>query len=171
VRALERYLRANSVDPSLFGRGQAKTLQELSAELTSGESSLMASPQGGLVRLVDVVLLKIFEARRREVLVVTRSKHDEVEEVGLNRLPGSKRRQDENQFLAAKRVLSRQLLLSEDCVKLDEGVHIVQEDKDSPSYPGLRTVYVKRIISVELFIAAEHADSHVLSIPGDASQS
>merc|ERR1712176_982161 len=100
----------------------------------------------------------------------TKSKQDEIEEVGLNRLPGSKRRPDENQFLAAKRVLSRQLLVSEDCVKLDEGVHIVQEDKDSPSYPGLRTVYVKRIISVELSIAAETSDSQLLSIPADPSQ-
>jgi hypothetical protein len=170
VRALERYLRANNVDPSLFGQGQAKTLQELSAELTSGESSLMASPQGELVRLVDVVLLKIFRAQRREVLVVTKSKQHETEEVGLNRLPGSKRRPDENQFLAAKRVLSRQLLIGEDCVKLDQGVHIVQEDKDSPSYPGLQTVYVKRIISVELFSAAEVSEHQKLSISGDPSQ-
>jgi len=170
VRALERYLRANSVDPSLFGQGQAKTLQELSAELTSGESSLMTSPHGELVRLVDVVLLKIFRARRREVLVVTRAKQDETEEVGLNRLPGTKRRPDENHFLAAKRVLSRQLLLSEDRVKLDQGVHIVQEDKDSPSYPGLQTVYVKRIISVELFSDAEVGQPHVLNRPCDLSQ-
>merc|ERR1712083_362127 len=98
VRALERYLRANNVDPSLFGQGQAKTLQELSAELTSGESSLMASPQGELVRLVDVVLLKIFRGESREVLVVTKSKHHESAELGLNRLPGSKRRPDENHF-------------------------------------------------------------------------
>merc|ERR1712226_136270 len=92
-------------------------------------------------------------------------------ELGLNRLPGSKRRPDENHFLAAKRVLSRQLHISEDYIKIDEqGVHIVQEDKDSPSYPGLRTVYVKRIISAELEDADQTRTSQVMSARGDASQ-
>jgi hypothetical protein len=166
VRALGRHLKANSIDPGQFGRGQAKSLQELSTELTSGESSLMVSPQGDLVRLVDVVLLKLMQGESREVLVVTKERHEAntTEEVGLNRLPGSKRRPDENHFLAAKRVLSRQLHISEDYVKLDEGeIHVVQESKDSPSYPGLRTVYLKRVISAELVDVTPTAAHQVMT--------
>jgi hypothetical protein len=159
VRALGRYLKSNNVDPSTFGKNQAKTLQELSAELTTGESSLMRSPQGRVIRLVDVVLLKITQADTGSMLVVTKEcgAANAGVDVALNRLPGSKRRPDENPFLAAKRVLERQIKISEDDVRLDAGmVQIVEENKDSPSYPGLRTVYVKRIITAELDFTSEN---------------
>merc|ERR1712190_196292 len=68
------------------------------------------------------------------------------------RLPGTKRRPDENQFLAAKRVLQRQLKINENLVNLSKDVQIFEEHEDSPSFPGLSTVYRKRIMDVEIDI-------------------
>eukprot|EP00971_Amphidinium_carterae_P031155 613003-Amphidinium_carterae.1 len=59
------------------------------------------------------------------------------------------RRPDENHFLAAKRILERQLKINENGVNIDgKSVQIVEEAKDSKTYKGLQTVYKKRIISV-----------------------
>mmetsp|Transcript_2492 Transcript_2492/g.5454 ORF Transcript_2492/g.5454 Transcript_2492/m.5454 type:complete len:947 (+) Transcript_2492:91-2931(+) len=159
VEALGNFLKANNIDPSAFGTAHTKTLQELSMELTTGESILMEMENGRVVRLVDVVLLKILKVNANggdEVLVVTAETdvnniQNNPEGVLVHRLPGTKRRADENQFLAAKRVLTRQLRVSENAVNLDaNSIAILEEEKDSPSYPGLRTVYRKRIISAEL---------------------
>merc|ERR1711920_396934 len=110
----------------------------------------MQSPDGRIVRMVDVVLLKITRKGSDALLVVTKeftSTRGGVQ-VPMKRLPGTKRRPDENQFLAAKRVLQRQLKINENIVKLDaRKVQILEEDEDSPSFPGLRTVYRKRIMA------------------------
>lgn len=154
VKALGRYLKQNNIDPSAFGKDRAKSLQELSIELISGESSLMTQPDGVVVRIVDVVLLLVTKAGTDQVLVVAKeSSASAVSAVDaeLNRLPGSKRRPDENHFHVAKRVLQRQLKVNENRINLDaDNVRICEEEKDSPSYPGLRTVYCKRFISATL---------------------
>jgi hypothetical protein len=64
----------------------------------------------------------------------------------LNRLPGAKRRPDENQFLSARRIIRRQLEIDENQVEFDIKVKNIEEEKSSSGYPGLKTVYRKRII-------------------------
>lgn len=156
VKALGRFLKANQVDLSAFGRDRTKTLQELSTELMSGECSLRTMPAGGVVRIVDVVLLLITNVTADSALVVTKERSASGRGIDnlVNRMPGTKRRPDENHFHAAKRVLQRQLKIPENLINLDaDNVQIYKEEKDSPSYPGLRTVYCKRIISAQLQIA------------------
>eukprot|EP00971_Amphidinium_carterae_P060819 1203946-Amphidinium_carterae.1 len=106
VEALGRFLKSNNIDPSAFGKAHTKTLQELSMELTSGESILMQLDGMRVVRLVDVVLLKIQKPGPNgspdEVLIVTDEtdaksiKQDFEEGVTVQKLPGTKRRADEN---------------------------------------------------------------------------
>mmetsp|Transcript_60795 Transcript_60795/g.199078 ORF Transcript_60795/g.199078 Transcript_60795/m.199078 type:complete len:959 (-) Transcript_60795:48-2924(-) len=156
VKALGRFLKANQVDLSAFGKDRTKTLQELSTELMSGECSLRTMPAGGVVRIVDVVLLLITNVTADSALVVTKETSASGGGIDnlVNRMPGTKRRPDENHFHAAKRVLQRQLKIPENLINLDaDNVQIYKEEKDSPSYPGLRTVYCKRIISAQLQIA------------------
>lgn len=157
VKALGRFLKAHDIDPIAFGKGRTKTLQELSTELITGESSLISLPGKGLVRLVDVVLLTVFLQGTDSVLVVTKettASGISGTESLLNRLPGTKRRPDESHFHAAKRVLQRQLKVHENLIELDaDKVQVFEEEKESPSYPGLRTVYCKRIISADLQVA------------------
>lgn len=155
-KALGKYLKSNNVDPSAFGRDPKKTLRELSTELIAGESSLMVLPPGRVVRIVDVVLLRVTrKSATDDMLIVTNEVVGEDQAIGIEshvkRLPGTKRRPDENHFLAAKRVLQRQLKLGENFVTIDAATEqIVEEDKDSPSYPGLRTIYRKRVVTAQI---------------------
>merc|ERR1719277_2489792 len=72
VEALGRYLRSNNIDPSLFGKSNTKTLEELSTELITGESTLVRLQAGQVARIVDVVLLKITKAGTSDILVATK---------------------------------------------------------------------------------------------------
>jgi len=155
---LEVYLKENGVDPSKFGENHTRTLKEFSTELSEGESSLMKNPQGKLIRIVDVVVLLVTKEGTTDLLVEHKENYDADKESGkeghekiLNRLPGVKRRSNENHFLAAQRILKNQIKVDENSIKLDaKSVRIIEEQKDSSSYPGLNTVYRKRLINAEL---------------------
>lgn len=56
---LKRQLEQHKVDTLQFGLEDAKTLHEFAQELARGESHLTVDSSGALVRVVDVVLLKI----------------------------------------------------------------------------------------------------------------
>jgi len=148
---LRKYFEASKIDISKFGIGQAKTLKDISSELIKGESSLMQQPDGTIVRTVDVVVLKLIHAVTCSILVQTQQTFPDGTKASLKRLPGAKRRPDENQFLTARRVLKRQLKVEENHVTLDStNVQVTEEEKDSLAYPGLRTIYRKRIITATL---------------------
>jgi len=148
---LRKYFESNNVDISKFGTGQAKTLKDISAEMIKGESALMQGADGSVIRVVDVVVLKLVHSVTNSILVQTEQTFPNGEKVELKRLPGAKRRPDENQFLTARRILKRQLKVEENHVTLDAaGVQVAEEEKDSLAYPGLRTVYRKRIIKATL---------------------
>jgi len=149
--ALLEYFKKNNVDISKFGQGQAKTLKDISAELIKGESSLMNDTDGSVIRIVDVVVIKLVHSVTQSILVQTEQTFPDGAKVSLKRLPGAKRRPDENQFLTARRILKRQLKVEENHVSLDAGgVQVAEEEKDSLAYPGLRTIYRKRIITATL---------------------
>jgi serine/threonine protein kinase len=153
---LEKYLRDNKVDMTKFGIGQAKTLKDISGELMKGESTLMLDQDGKLIRVVDVVVIKLVHSVSQSILVQTRQTLPSGEATELKRLPGAKRRPDENQFLTARRILKRQLKIEENHVTLDaQNVQVAEEDKTSLAYPGLRTTYRKRIITATLSKVAE----------------
>lgn len=190
LEALARYLKDNNIDPSRFGEDNTKSLKELSDELLVGECALVRLEPGKVARVVDLVLLRILrpgrcrdasslEERppREQLLVATREAAlgRPSADVVVNRLPGSKRRPHENQFFAAKRVLHQHLGLGENCVDLDAGGALtLVEEKESPSYPGLRTIYRKCVISVELdLLDRRPCHSNPLSaqaVAGDSQQ-
>lgn len=148
---LRKHFEANKIDISKFGIGQAKTLKDISSELIKGESSLMQQQDGTTVRTVDVVVLKLIHAVTNSILVQTQQTFPDGTKASLKRLPGAKRRPDENQFLTARRVLKRQLKVEENHVALDaNSVQVTEEEKDSNAYPGVRTIYRKRIITASL---------------------
>jgi len=148
---LEKFLTANKVDCTLFGQNGAKTVKDFSTELIKGECSLNVTPCGTVVRIVDVVLLWLTKKDIGDVLVESQEKAPDGTTKPLNHLPGTKRRPDENHFVAAKRALKRRLKMDENFVNLDaSSVKVIEEKKASASYPGLETLYRKRIISAEL---------------------
>jgi len=148
---LRKYFETNKVDISAFGQNNAKSLKEISAELLKGESSLMVSADGKVIRVVDVVVIKLIHSVTGSILVQTQQTFPDGTTQSLKRLPGAKRRPDENQFLTARRILKRQLKVEENHVTLDsQNVTVAEEEKESHAFPGLRTIYRKRIITATL---------------------
>jgi len=147
--ALRAHLKSLSVDPERFGKDGARTIKEFSAELIRGESAL-TQVGGKLQRVVDVVLMVVRNPATGEVLVQSEQVDGHGHKTRLDRLPGAKCRPDENQFLSARRILRRQLEIDENQVRLDRDVTFIEEEKPSSGYPGLKTVYRKRMIRAEL---------------------
>jgi hypothetical protein len=145
---LVELLQQSGVDTEKFGQGGAKTLEEFAIELTSGEASLEKQADS-IMRIVDVVAVKL--TRKGGAILVEASETKDGAGKALNRLPAVKRRSDENQFLAAQRVLAKGLAMDDNEVILNPNdVMVGTEQKDSPSYPGIKTIYRKRIISASM---------------------
>lgn len=148
--SLRRRLVEGGIDVSVFGAPGTRTLKEFSAELIKGESTLTQDASGALMRVVDVVVLVITRNGGNDLLVQTEHIYPDGSKATLNRLPGAKRRPDENQFLSARRIIRRQLEVDENKAIIDTKVKNIEEEKPSPAYPGIKTVYRKRIISASL---------------------
>merc|ERR1740121_1080447 len=110
----------------------------------------MLDAKARLNRIVDVVVCVIRNPRTNEILVQSEQMWPDKRVVPQNRLPGAKRRPDENQFLSARRIFRRQLEIDENAVKFDENVEFVEDEKTLPAYPGLVTVYRKRLIRADI---------------------
>jgi hypothetical protein len=148
---LKIYLTEHKVDLSQFGKGKAKTLKDISDELTKGESSLMVDSDGSIIRYVDVVLLKLKNAKNNKILIQTERVYEDGSKQSLKRLPATDKRPDENLFFSAKHIVTRKLHVSDNHVAFSTtDVHCVEEEKQSLAYPGLRTVYRKRIVNAML---------------------
>jgi len=141
-------LQQGGVDTNKFGEAGTKTLEEFATELTSGEASL-ENQKDGIMRIVDVVAVKLI--RKGGSILVEASETKDGTKKELKRLPAVKRRSDENQFLAAHRVLTNALAMDDNEVTMNPAdVLVMTEQKDSLSYPGIKTVYRKRIISASM---------------------
>lgn len=148
---LTKYLKEHGVDTTAFGGKSARSLKEFSTELIKGESSLMLDSDGKVMRVVDLIIMKIVNPGTMDVLVQTEQSFSDQTKNMLNRLPGAKRRPDENQFLTARRLLRKQLKIDENnCVLDAKNVQYYEEEKSSAAFPGIRTVYRKRLIQANL---------------------
>lgn len=144
-------LTQSKIDIAKYGQpGKTKTLKEFAAELVRGESTITRDKDGQLLRVVDVVLLIISDVASADILVQIAHEKQDGHKSTLNRLPGAKCRPDENQFLSARRILRRQLDIDENEVRLVTAVLYVEEEKPTDFYPGLKTVYRKRLIKAEV---------------------
>jgi hypothetical protein len=149
--ALEAYLTVSGVDTSRFGKDNARTLAEFAAELSNSEALLARGKDNKVVRMVDLVALKLTREGSGEILVQAKEKYQDGTVKPTAFLPGAKKLTQENQFQAAYRILDRLLQIPEVHVNLTtETVRIVEETKGSPSYPGMQTCYIKRIIAGEV---------------------
>jgi len=148
---LMKFLQANKVDISRFGANGVKSLAEFSEELVGGEANLTRVEDGRILRVVDVVLLKLRKANG-DILVQVSETYAGAKPKDQKRLPGVKRRFDENPFLAAHRVLSEVLKINENLVRIDtKNVVLLEEEMKSSNYADLPTLYRKRIITANVY--------------------
>jgi len=148
--ALREYLVSCNIDIAKFGQDGTKSLKEFSSELIKGETRLLQVASGEILVITEVVMLILHNPATKETLVQTAQVWPDGKTSHQARIPGAKRRPDENQFLCARRILKRQLEIDENAVRISQEVGYIEEDRSSKSYPGLKTVYRKRVIRGEV---------------------
>lgn len=148
--ALQAYLTGLGIDVQQFGRGDTRSLKELSCELIRGESTLMQDATGALKRVVDIVVMILTNSMTGDILMEAERILPDGHSTPLNRFPACKRRPDENQFISARRILRKHLEIDENLVRLNQEVQFVEDETTSAAYPCLKTVYRKRIIRAEI---------------------
>jgi len=147
---LQKFLQDNNIDVSKFGKDGVKTIAQFSEELVQGEATLMKQKDGSIIRVVDVLIVKVMRKNGDIIVEVEEVKADGTKK-DLTRLPAVKRRDDEHPFIAAHRVLSKVLRISETMVEMQtDNMQLVEEQKDSQAYAGLPTLYRRRIVTANL---------------------
>lgn len=148
--ALTDYLKSLKVDITKFGVNGAKSLKDFSSELLKGETRLLQVEGGQLLVITEVVMMVLQKKDTKEVLIQTSQLWPDGKQSDAARVPGAKRNPVENMFLCARRILRRQLEIDENAVILSQDVGYIEEDRASNAYPGLKTVYRKRVIRGEV---------------------
>lgn len=144
--SLRDYLRQHGVDVSKFGKDGARSLKDFSSELIKGENRLVQAVTGELQVITEVVMIIVSNPQSSETLVQIQQVAPDGATSNKPRLPGAKRRPDENQFLSARRILRRQLEIDENAVTISTDIGHIEEVRNGNYYPGLKTVYMKRVI-------------------------
>jgi len=151
---LNDFMAQNKVDVSKWGQGTYRSIAEFSEELVKGEATLIKGSDGQIVRVVDIVVLKLVGDGGRVLVEVEENRKDVTQ--ARKRFPAIKRRSDEHQFAAARRLISKSLLMDENSVTIDNTlVRIVEELQESTSYHGIKTLYRKRFMTAKLHEAAK----------------
>lgn len=157
------------LDLARLGTGKAKTMDQLSAEIEKGSAKLMlkedALGKSKPVRVVETVLLRLYSMKEGgKVLVETATCYPDGRKFETFRLPGTKRERNETPRDAVRRIRD-ELVESGDPgnmhMKFDfDKVDIYTEERDSETFPGLRTLYRIEII-----------EGHVTSVDPELRQS
>ena len=146
-KQLMAYLKSRGVDIESWGKGKAKTLEHLFQEIAEGETELTENDIGEMVRQVSIVNVDVFHKDadgQRWYLVEDRQVFSDGRERRREGIVGAslseKIKGTEDPKSASARALSEELKIEINPQNVEElGVHT--EELDSPSYPGLKTVY------------------------------
>lgn len=144
-KRLEQTLTRHGVPIERWGRGSAKTVEDLASELERGEAQLRENPRTGeLERLVRVAEVDVFArdaegAVRRLVEDHQRFADGRRRKRKLDSSLAEKLLAAERPLAAARRALEEELGVSGAQVRRAGRPHTTT--RESPSYPGLRTRY------------------------------
>lgn len=133
-----------------FGKGGCRTLKEFSQELYRGEAFLQENSKGELMRTVNVVIIILTDAKTGRMLVQTKQSSGKLDAKETVRLVGNKCRPDENHFICARRIITRELDIDDSAIRFNETVQFVEEQQASTNYPGIKTIYRKFLVHAEL---------------------
>jgi hypothetical protein len=143
---LEDWLHQANIDTSLWGEGNAKTVNHLWIELLEGEAHLQDNP---LLRLVDVV--QIIIRRGKQILLEMEQELENGQVRFRNQPPSEKIKAAESYKDAALRCLWEELGVVATAVTFHPNTYTqVESETDSLSYPGLKTRYTFHMIESEV---------------------
>jgi len=149
--AVRTTLQDHAIDPTQFGVGVSKTFTEFVDEVKTGSARLMidASRHKCLVRVVDIVLLRIVTgtgANKKYLVKYQEETPDGRTRRTVPELTGTKKLPHENGIETAHRLIKERMSVLEGMVQFDfRNKECFEDDEESPSYPGVRTVYRKEI--------------------------
>lgn len=149
--ALEAVLATANVATTAWGSAGRKSVAELFAELAEGEATLARDAGGRLVRLVAVVRVRVTFGD--QVLVEERQVFvDPARGERRRHLPylAEKRHAHEAPEAAAQRALREELGIDAIPAERLQAGGNTSSIEDSPSYPGLQTVYLFHDFTVDL---------------------
>ena len=150
IASLSRWLTANGVDSDAFGEDGAKSLVDLAVEIERGETTLVLDPQTSAPRR-DVRVLRLLvtdEDRRPGMVLIEATQEWESGRSRSRRTPLSEKLLgNEDWRVACARAVNEELGSAIDAsrfaMRVDESsVRETITDRDSISYPGLRSRYV-----------------------------
>lgn len=139
-------LRNHNIDTKLFGQGSARSIKDFVTETNSGETRLY-SKGTELRRYLDILIVKIKNSYGG-YLVETGHSFGSGQKKQRNAFPATKVRPFEDKVWAVRRLLG-EVDIPYASSKITFGPMRV-EKQESPSYPGVLTVYFKQIVEVEL---------------------
>ncbi len=146
VADMQNWLNANGIDTSLWGEGNAKSIDHLWDEWVSGEIVFQERP---LLRQVNVVQVLI--RRGKQLLLEAEQELGDGQRRFRNQPPSEKMKPGESYTDAAKRCLQEEIgIRTENIIFLTETYEQIQRESDSLSYPGLRTRYTFHIIEMQV---------------------
>jgi hypothetical protein len=146
IDELRRWLTAVPLDLSLWGKNGAKTVADLWQELVAGETQLQADP---LQRQVQVAQ---FFIRRGDLVLIEGAQEladGQIRQRGI--LPAEKMKAGEDVATAVRRGICEELGVDNtDVTLIADSYQQHQEVLDSPSYPGLPTLYIIHSLAVQV---------------------
>jgi hypothetical protein len=145
-KQLRNWLNAARIDTSLWGEGNAKTIDHLWEELGEGEARLQDNPPR---RLVDVA--QIIIRRGNQILLETKQELGDEQVRFRNQPPSEKIKAGESYMDAALRCFHEELGVAETAVTfLPHTYSQIETETDSLSYPGLKTRYTFHSIEAKV---------------------
>jgi hypothetical protein len=161
---LRRWLAAMRIPVDKWGTGDAKRVEDLWAELRAGDSVLTGDNQPKRrTSFVSVVI------RRDDKILTETAQELATGEIRARHWPpGEKKRPDEAPEEAGFRCLEEELGVPRELCRIVSVTPLEPQEKISPSYPGLTTLYSSHQVEMEVlglpgkFETPESGDSAVV---------
>ncbi|MBV7335408.1 hypothetical protein KFU94_45645 [Chloroflexi bacterium TSY] len=148
---LQSWLTAHSINTTLWGMGNAKSICDLWLEVTKGESLLDDDPPMRLATVIQVNVQRIDSVCNTWTLLEAMQEFDDGRTRQRNQSPSEKMLPHEDPLSAAHRCLREELQVDPQQVTLDTDSLCKETFQiDSPSYPGLQTRFIFYTINAKV---------------------
>lgn len=143
---LKHWLISNGIDLSQWGQGSNKSVENLWEEWQSGEMYLQENPALRVVPVAQIII-----RRDHNILIEAIQEFTDHRQRRRNHPPSEKIKTDENYVDAAKRCLQEELGVECGDIEILTDTHRrSKRQRESPSYPGLRTQYTFHIVEAKV---------------------